>query len=352
MPVQIYSIPAIGQQSIFYGVPNTPVFGINAIIRIKNESPTKYKNVHEANLKFKCRAGTMISQQYFYTTQRFTKRVKIVDGRWGLVAPPAGEGSPNAGTRATATGSSTIPPIPPKQRHRDNPLPPTHRNIHSPRYDRVYTVKAEAIIPRKHLGPQSISKKLKPTLTSAIYPAIQPPQPAGWQSSIPYNLPEMPVPRLNKTEPADCPFLLDFTLPAGTTLQHSVPFTITFRITPTENTDISTLKSIKIRLKQYLTLTASEDVILTKSLPLLSTEFTPQTAQGGGFMDMQVWNLDLSPKTKKEFKETMRVEGLMEVSHRLKVDLGVVGRKKGWKFQTLVRVVRSPEESGGGVWMS
>ncbi|KAJ3040677.1 hypothetical protein HDV00_010570 [Rhizophlyctis rosea] len=69
--IDIAIIPAKDQKSLFYGMRNTPVFGVNGFLRIQNKSPKKYKNVHRATFNFACKLSNFVQlEEDGYTYKR------------------------------------------------------------------------------------------------------------------------------------------------------------------------------------------------------------------------------------------------------------------------------------------
>ncbi|KAJ3034074.1 hypothetical protein HDV00_005472 [Rhizophlyctis rosea] len=373
MSIQIHLLPGPDRPSPFFGVPNTPTFGIDALVRVKNTSPTKHKNIHH---------GTFLLQGLVKTHVKHSRTDYYRDGTvvntiWTLVEEPDAAQGKTPFVQSSATGTSTIPPIPPNS-HVDLPV---HINLGSDTspylpnsgvmlagtgsFSTHYSFTVEILVPQKSNKPKSVKKRFPFNVKSGIYPTIPLPLEGGWKNSEPFNMTQGGGDRLRT--PKDCPFNLDFTLPNGLCVQIGVPFTVNFRIIPIA-LDISKVKSLSVRIKQYRVVWSGHGTGAGGSAlggggkgmtsdPVLTHEFLPSNAQGGSFAHPQVWNLTVNAQQKKTFGgvillESMEVTNMAKVYHELKVEMVVSGdKKKEYLFQTEVRIVRPPTDPVGGASM-
>ncbi|KAJ3030644.1 hypothetical protein HDV00_008755 [Rhizophlyctis rosea] len=200
-----------------------------------------------------------------------------------------------------------------------------------------YTLSTSVHIPRKHLFNMNVQGQLRvPVHVPSPYLSIiseNPPSPAGWIDSVPYNL------NTSTTETPRTPFLFNLTLEHGTVLHPNTPIPIRFRITPSSESGSHTTKilAIRIRVKQYHTVRIKRYTGSNTSV-ILSHEIKQEV--NGEFWKSRDVVLVMGGDLGQIRDTNVGGRGLLEVRHRLKVRVVTDGMSGKVNFVTDVVVAR------------
>ncbi|KAJ3035267.1 hypothetical protein HDV00_004127 [Rhizophlyctis rosea] len=340
MSIKIDFLPAPGQtsKSLFYGVPNTPHFGVNAILRITNDSK-KFKNIYQASVLVQCKTRTLIesnSISYGSASPDPQREKDLVNLRWLLVAEPGVNDLPiqinlNSSVHPNLPSSGTLSIT-------------GDFKTRGASFSARYPITAEISIPQKRNPPKVFTRKIEQQQVNAgIWPPIPQGVETGWRDNEAFAMMRSetsPLLDLTRT-PKTVPYNLTFTLPTGPCIRVNTPHTLNFHITPHPTKNIT---SLTISIKQFISVWAdsltSGAIKTTSSTTLLTQTFTAAEAQGGSLTHPQVREFMISPKV--AWKESWGVESLIKVHHELRVEVGVEGEKekKENRFIMELRVVR------------